>query len=203
MTSRPFTFTGHILGVGTASGVRIVVGVWDDSPLGAFADVMVERADGHRLLLAPSEQVLDFVATTYAFDEARLEPVAVVRDARCLRVEARSLRLAASIGRRTALGRLLRAVPGRLAGRPLVATLTDPVARLVLRGVRTRGSAGRGRTEYYGATDLHAVTHLTATLEGQDLGALRPVDPPTRFGFSSAPRRPSLTRVVTTVVGVA
>ena len=46
MTSRTWTFTGRILGVGTTSGVRLVVGVWDTSPLGGFADVMVEQADG-------------------------------------------------------------------------------------------------------------------------------------------------------------
>ena len=27
-------FTGRILGVGTQSGVRIVVGIWEDSPFG-------------------------------------------------------------------------------------------------------------------------------------------------------------------------
>ena len=51
-------------------GVRLVVGVWDDSPLGAFADVMVERADGHRLLLAPSHEVADFVTGTYTYRDA-------------------------------------------------------------------------------------------------------------------------------------
>jgi hypothetical protein len=35
--------------------------------------------------------------------------------------------------------------------------------------------------------------------DGADLGELAPVDPPARFGFSSTPARPSLTRVVSTV----
>ena len=35
----------------------------------------------------------------------------------------------------------------------------DPVARVVMRGVRTRGSAGHGRREWYGATDHHADQH--------------------------------------------
>lgn len=201
MTTRGWRFTGRILGVGTTSGVRLVVGMWDDSPLGAFADVMLEQADGHRLLLAPGEAVADFVSATYTFDEVRVEPV----EARCeegrLEVVSPSLRLVATLGGRTPLGRLLRLVPRGLAGRPVVATLTDPVARVALRGVRTRGSAGGGRREYYGATDLHAVTGLAATWQGADLGALAPVDPPARFGFSSTPRRPGLTTVVTTVVG--
>lgn len=200
MTSRTWTFRGRILGVGTTSGVRLVVGVWDESPLGAFADVMVERADGHRVLLAPGERVRDFVAGTYTFDETRLGPVEVRRDADRLEVGTPSLRLTARLGRRTALGWLLRGLPASLAASPLVSTVTDPVARVVLRGVRTRGGARQGRREYYGATDVRAVTALTAHLDGQDLGELAPVDPPTRFGFSSTPRRPTLTRVVTTVV---
>ncbi|GAA1186316.1 hypothetical protein GCM10009584_30540 [Ornithinimicrobium humiphilum] len=200
MASRTWTFTGHILGVGTAGGVRLVVGTWDDSPLGAFADVMVEKVDGHRMLLAPSEQVAEFVSSTYSFDETRIEPVFVLRTPRRLEVRTRSLRLDAELGRRTVLGRLLRLLPRPLAAHPVVSTVTDPVARVVLPGVRTRGTAGNGRREYYGATDVRAVTDATATLDGVRLGALAPVDPPTRFGFSSTPRTPSLTRVVTTVV---
>ena len=59
-------FSGRIAGVGSASGVRIVVGRWDDSPWGAFADVMVEDAAGHRVLLAPSERVRTPRSTTRA-----------------------------------------------------------------------------------------------------------------------------------------
>jgi hypothetical protein len=202
MTSRRWTFAGRILGVGTASGVRVVVGMWDDSPLGAFADVMVERADGHRILLAPSEAVADFVGQTYRFDETRVEPVAArpEGDGSRLEVLTPSLQLRATLGRRTPLGWLLRLLPPGLAARPAVSVVTDPVARLVLRGVRTRGTAGGGRREYYGATDVRAVLAVRARLDGQDLGALTPVDPPTGFGFSSTPRRPSLTRVATTIV---
>ena len=162
MTSRTWTFSGRILGVGTTSGVRLVVGVWDDSPLGSFADVMVERADGHRLLLAPSEEVADFVTSTYTFDETRIEPVTVVADGSVVRVTAPSLALTADLGRRTALGWLLHGIPRGLAASPALSRVTDPVARVLLRGVRTRGTAGNGRREYYGATDVRAVTAVTA-----------------------------------------
>ena len=40
---------------------------------------------------------------------------------------------------------------------------------------------------------------LRGTLDGTPLGALAPVEPPARFGFSSTPSRPSVTTVVTTV----
>ncbi|MCZ0206010.1 hypothetical protein OZK63_11360, partial [Streptomyces sp. UMAF16] len=85
------------------------------------------------------------------------------------------------------------------ARRPAWSALTDGPARLLLPGVRTRGSAGAGRREWYGARDLRAVRALTASFDGTGLGTLAPVDPPVRFGFGSVPRRPSLTRVITTV----
>jgi hypothetical protein len=190
-------FRGAIAGVGSASGVRVVVGRWDSSPYGAFADVMVETAAGHRVLLAPTREVADFVAATYVFDEVRIEPVVV--DAWSVRSPSLTLDLA--LGRRTALGWLLRLVPRRLAESPLWCTVTDPVARVVLRGVRTRGTAGGGRREWYGATDVRAVVAASGTFDGADLGTLAPVDPAPAFGFSSTPRRPSVTAVVTTVEG--
>jgi hypothetical protein len=39
-------FEGQIAGLGSTSGMRVVVGHWARSPFGAFADAMVERADG-------------------------------------------------------------------------------------------------------------------------------------------------------------
>ncbi|SDC39946.1 hypothetical protein [Nocardioides lianchengensis] len=193
-------FSGAIAGVGTTSGVRVVVGRWPTSPYGAFADAMVETATGHRVLLAPSREVADFVAATYSFDEVRVEPFAVT-DAWSVRSD--SLELDLVVGGTTALGRLLRLVPRRIATAPWWCTVTDPVARVVLRGVRTRGSAGGGRREYYGATGVRRLTAARGAFDGVDLGTLAPVDPPPRFGFSSTPRRPSVTDVVTTVVSPA
>ncbi len=105
-------FDGWIAGLGTAAGLRVVAGIWPRSPLGAFADVMVERPDGHRLLLAPSPEVADFVAGTYLFDEVRVGPVHARTDGVRWRVDAAPLALGFTVGRRAPLGVLLRAVPG-------------------------------------------------------------------------------------------
>ena len=192
-------FTGRIAGVGSASGVRIVVGRWDESPWGAFADVMVEDAAGHRVLVAPSERVRDFVAATYTFDEHVLESVAVEDTRDGWRVSTSSLSLHLDIGGRTPLGAALGLVPARVATSPAWCAVVDPIARLVLRGVRTRGTAGNDRREWYGATSVVAVTAISGRWRDVELGALAPVDPPCRFGFSSTPKRPSVTSVVTTV----
>jgi hypothetical protein len=191
-------FTGAIAGVGTTSGVRIVVGRWEHSPLGSFADAMVAEADGTRVLLAPDDRVADFVSTTYHFDRVQIGPVTVSGDREWV-LAAPGLALRVGIGGRAPLGHLLRVVPTRVATAPAFATLTDPVARVVLRGVRTRGTAGQDRREYYGATDLHRVTEVTGTWQGRDLGSLAPVRPEPGFGFGSTPRTPSVTSLVTTV----
>lgn len=197
-------FDGRILGAGTSSGVRLVVGDWAGSPLGSFTDVMVATADDRRVLLAPTEAVADYVTSTYTFDEVvrcdvALTETAVEAGTRWL-VEAGPLVARLDLGSRTATGWLLAAVPGPLSRSRAFATLADPVARLVHPGVRTRGSAGNGRREYYGARDQHAVTRVAGTWQGRDLGRLGDVAPDPRFGFSSTPARPSLTRVTTTVV---
>jgi hypothetical protein len=192
-------FAGRIAGVGTTSGVRVVVGRWHATPIGPFSDAMVETATGHRVLLAPHREAADFIAATYTFDEVRIEPFAVTGAGAYWQVRSSTLRLDLVLGRRTALGMLLRLVPSRLATAPAFCALTDPVARLLLDGVRTRGSALGGRQEWYGATDHREVTAAGGSWEGADLGALARVEPPPRFGFSSTPARPSVTSVVTTV----
>jgi hypothetical protein len=103
-----------------------------------------------------------------------------------------------AIGGRDALGWALRAVPRSVATSAWWPAAVDPFARVLLRGVRTRGTTPGGE-ERYGATDRHRVDAVTASWDGSDLGPLAPVDPPVRFGFSSTPRRPSVVTVVTTV----
>lgn len=199
MTAVRQTFRGAITGVGSTSGVRLVVGHWTESPFGRFADVMVETAAGHRVLLAPTSEVASFIEGTYEFDETRVEAIAAVMSAERVVLQSPSLSLDVRVGGRTAVGRLLGAVPRRLAESPGWCTVTDPFARVLLRGVRTRGVARAGRREWYGATDVRAVTSLSGHFDALDLGRLAAVDPPCRFGFSSTPRRPSVTTVVTTV----
>ncbi len=165
---------------------------------------MVERADGWRLLIAPNDAVRQVIETTYVFDEVRIEPVEVSDVAAPTgmpgwRVRTGSLELDLEVGTRPLLGRLLRLVPRPVATSRGWATLIDPIAGRVVAGVHTRGAARAGRREWYGATDLHGVVAARGRFDGADLGSVAPVDPPCRFGFSSTPRSPSVTSVVTTV----
>ena len=169
------------------------------SPFGPISDVMLEAPDGTRLLIAPSDEVARFVASTYRFDSVEVEPVEVIRQPGRLELVAGPLQADMTVERRAWLGLLLRAVPRPVATAPAWAALVDPLARVMLPGVRTRGSAGAGRREWYGAWDLHLLASVTASWRGTDLGAMADVFPPVRFGFGSAPRRPSVVRLTATV----
>ena len=196
-------FTGHIAGAGTSGGTRLVLGCWDRTPQGPFADVMVAHPDGRRELLAPTEWVADFVSATYSFDTVTRVPVSVQRTgfSRASRwtVTAGPLTWQFSVGPRAPLGLLLQSVPRPLGASLPFARITNLVAPHVMPGVQTLGTAGNGRTEWYSAYDLHAITFSRATWGGHDLGTLTDMTPPPDFGFSSTPRRPSLTALTSTV----
>ncbi|RST16337.1 hypothetical protein [Streptomyces sp. WAC05950] len=192
------TFDGWIAAVGTGSGTRVVVGHWPRSPFGPFSDVMLERADGLRTLIAPTTRTARYIAGVYHFDEVRTEPVGVRISGDTWNVTAGPLDLRFRVGRQGVLGLALRAVPRPLARRPVWAAVTDVPARLMA-GVRTRGSSRPGCRQWYAAGGLWPITTARASFDGTDLGALAPVVPPVRFGFASAPASPALVRVFSTV----
>lgn len=179
----------------------MVVGRWLASPLGGFVDVMVERADGTRLLLAPRADVAELVGETYSFDSVHVVPVNVGADraTRCWSLTAGPLAADISIGPRTHLGHLLRLLPTAPSMTTVLADLADPIARNLLEGVRTRGTAGGDRREWYAASDQHAIDAVRATWGERSLGTVARIDPPVRFGFSSVPPAPAVTRVRTTI----
>jgi hypothetical protein len=177
----------------------VVVGMWHESPLGLFGDVMVQQPDGHRVLLAPTKAVADFVEGTYTFDEVVIGPVSVHGDSRHRRVTAPGLELAFTLGGRSPVGWLLAVLPERLSTSPLWLRAINPVARIVLKGVQTAGSAKAGAAEFYGAYDVHTVTSATGSWRGRSLGSLAPVHPPVTFGFGSTPSAPAVTSLVTTI----
>jgi hypothetical protein len=194
-------YEGHILGFATADGRRVVIGRWLRSHRPPFADVMTEDAGGRRTLLAPTRAIADEVGATYAFDEVVITPVRITADAAARRwcVTAEPLIAEVTIGGPTAVGRLLGALPRSVARSRAFATAADPVARVLVPGVRTRGSAGGGRREWYGAVGQHRVVAVRASWDGVPCGDLLPTVPPVRFGFSSVPHRPTVTAVRTTI----
>lgn len=192
------SFSGHIAGFGTTSGTRLVVGAWNRSPFGAFCDVMVEHPDGRRILIAPRADIAQFVASTYSFDEVRIEPVSVRSDAEWS-IHTRSLQARITPGRRHWVSAPLAVVPSMVRRTPWWAKACNPVAGLIMPGVQTFGTAGGGRHEWYAATEVRHLTQASATWESDDLGGLAAVTPPVRFGFASSPASPTLTTLTSYV----
>ncbi|MGB3485419.1 MAG: hypothetical protein WBB07_24785 [Mycobacterium sp.] len=193
------TFTGQIAGFGTVAGVRMVIGMWQHSPFGAFADVMVQTPEDRRVLLAPTHAVAEFISTTYSFDDVRIGPVEAVMSADVLTVTAPRLVVSLRVGGPAPVDHVLRLVPGFLATAPWWLRLIDPVASRLVPGVHTAGSAGHGRREYYGVRRSRRIVSAAGRYESTPLRGLAELSPPVGFGFSSAPSAPQLVSVTTTI----
>ncbi|THG33197.1 hypothetical protein [Naasia lichenicola] len=192
-------FTGMIGGFGTESGLRVVFGSWRDSPFGRFTDVMIQNARGDRTLIAPSQEIADFVSGTYTFDEVLVERVTIARSHAWLWVIASTIEIGARIGGTTPLGRALRLVPRPIATNPTWLTAIDPLARVLSPGTRTAGSAGSDRTEFYGVTTARSIDEVSGEHRRIDFGGIARMHPRVDFGFGSPPARPSLVAVTTTI----
>ena len=178
-------FDGYILGVGTPCGRRFVVGCWQRSPFGAFADIMVAHPDGARELIARNEEVGAYVCETHQFDQVTLSDVHVARTSSKWVIATDRSRLS-YVRSSQALGLPLAPGPWTAHG-----TIVEPAGSSPRGGVQTHGSAGHGAHEYYVAEDLRRVATLSGSWEGEPIGVLAPVTPAPQFGFSSTPQIPS------------
>ncbi len=186
MVVRRVEMRGVIASSGFASGHRVVVGHWTEGPLGPMTDLMWAAPDGRRTLVAPSRAAADFISSVYDFDEVEVVDVVVAATDRRLVIRAEGRELALDAGRAVR-------IPVR---RPAWCTrfVEAPIARALM-GVRTYGTSPTGVREWYRADAYRRLRAARASLDGLDLGAMAPVDPPTGFGFSEPPARPSWVEV--------
>jgi hypothetical protein len=183
-----WVMAGVIASAGFASGDRVVVGHWRQSPVGPFTDVMWATPDGLRVLYTPTDRVQRFVTSVYTFDRSEVVAVRAEGDGRDLRVEVADRRLWL---------RARRGVPLPMR-RPRWFTrwVEGPVARAVM-GVHTYGVSPTGVREWYQADVWRPVRAAGASVAGRDLGHWGRVEPATGFGFSEPPRRASMVELHT------
>jgi hypothetical protein len=154
-----------------------------------MTDVMWAEPDGRRVLLAPDDRAAAFISAVYRFDAVEVVPVAATEEPDgTLRVTAGDRSVSLTPGRRR--------WPLPWRGRPAWVTrwVEGPIARAAM-GVRTYGVSPTGVREWYRADAWTPLADAHAEREGEDLGAMAPLHPPAGFGFSEAPKRPSLTAV--------
>lgn len=173
---------GSIVASGFASGDRVVVGHWQETPLGPITDVMWASPDGHRTLYAPTKDAADFITGVYAFDSVAVVDIDVAGTERTLDLAfaGRGLRFAARRGI---------PIPFR---RPAWFTrrIEGPIARRVM-GVATYGVSPTGVQEWYRADRWAPLRTADASVDGRALGPMAPITPACGFGFSEPPTRPS------------
>jgi hypothetical protein len=171
---------------GFSSGHRVVVGHWQRTPIGPMTDVMWARPGGERVLLAPSPEAGAFIGAVYRFDRVEVVPVDADGGERRVVVRAGDLEVDLEAG------------PGWRIPFPRPPWFTrwveGPVARLAM-GVRAYGVSPTGVREWYRADVYRPLVRAAARLGGADLGAMARLSPPTGFGFSEPPRRPSIVAV--------
>lgn len=200
----PLRFDGHIVGASFASGDTIVGGRWRSSPFGPFADVMWRRADGTRVLLAPTEEARTFVSAHYDFDDAVVVQVRIERDPDgSVRVAGGPVEMTLRPDAIDLPGRLIRLRPRWLRERPAWIAIEDALLRPVVGpllgadGVRVRGTTRAGAREWYAIHDVRAAT-ASATIGGTPLGPTAALAS-AGFGFSEFPSRSTIVRLTSLI----
>jgi hypothetical protein len=164
-----------------------------------MTDVMWGKPDGTRVLLAPSELVASFVSSIYDFDIIEVVRISVLELTDGFELTAGPLSLAVTAGRPRWIFRLR---PPFLRRSLLWVRIEDAVLRrivghLVLKGaegVRSYGKTRTGMREWYRIDEYRPIVAALASIDGRELGALRPVHPRLGVGFSEFPQQPAVVR---------
>lgn len=182
-SQRRFSLAGAIISTGFYSGDRVVVGHWSSTPIGALTDVMWSDPEGLRTLYVPTDEAAAFVGGVYEFDRVVVTDIVVDAGASRLRLEFDDRRLD------LAAGRGIR-IPFRWRPAWFTRFVEAPIARIVM-GVVAYGTSPTGVREWYRADRWRPLRSAVAEIDGMPLGSMERVDPPTGFGFSEPPARPS------------
>jgi len=175
-------FRGRIFSSSFERGDRVVIGAWDDSPLGGFTNIMWADPNGNRTLISPSEKHAEYVSSLYSFEEIRIVPVDVKIDGKSISVKADDFSVYMSWGFRFPLP----------FPRPLwfISSVENFFAKTLF-GTRTHGIANNGSEEWYSIRSISWLKGASAIVSGDNLGAMSSRTESSCFGFSEPPRRPA------------
>ncbi len=184
-------FKGRITSSAFESGDRIVVGTWNESIFGEFTDIMWAKRDGTRVLIAPTQEIADYVTAMYSFDEVILEEISTSLNDRNLSVNCNTMNLEFIWNK----------------GFPIpfkrsllfIRTIELFFAKLVF-STRTYGLTKNNRQEWYAIDRVSHITSATGNIEGGNIGEFGPMKEPCKFGFSEAPKKPSSCAVRTHIL---
>ena len=183
-------FEGRISSCAFKSGDRIVVGDWYDSPFGRFTDIMWAKPDGTKTLIAPNQEIADYVNAMYSFDETLIEEINVDATDNTLKLDSNTMQLdfAWNNGFPIPIKRSLL----------FIATVELFFAKLFF-GTKTHGITNNNRKEWYAIDRVSKITSGTGKINGKDLGE-KTLMSECKFGFSEAPKKPSSCKVRTHIL---
>jgi len=175
-------FRGRITSSGFESGDSLIIGDWEESPLGPFTNIMWSKPDGSRVLLSPSSEHADFVSSLYDFDEIKITEFIANRDENRISIETDLLIVSMSWGRKLPLP----------FPRPLwfISSIENLFGKMIF-GSSTYGFARDGSREWYSIRGISRVSHAEANSLGLDFGKIAKTSLSKPFGFSSPPNTPS------------
>jgi len=175
-------FRGRIFSSSFGRGDRIVIGKWEESPLGRFTNVMWADPNGKRTLFSPSEEHSEYVSSLYTFEEIRIVPIEVNIAGKSISVQADDLRVSMFWGFTLPLP-----IP-----RPLwfISSVENFFARILF-GTKTHGLANNGNEEWYSVRGISWLKGASAKVSGDDLGDMTRRSDSACFGFSEPPVRPA------------
>ena len=181
-------FKGRITSSGFESGDRIVVGAWKESPFGEFTDIMWAKPDGTRVLIAPNQEIVDYVTAMYSFDEVLLEDIVTTGEDRNQKVKSNTMELDFSWNR---------GLPIPFKRSLLFISTVELFFAKLFFGTRTYGVTKNNRKEWYAIDRVSKIKNATAQISGKDAGKFTHMNEPCKFGFSEAPKKPSSCEVRT------
>lgn len=184
-------FKGRITSSAFESGDRIVVGTWKESIFGEFTDIMWAKKDGTRVLIAPTQEIADYVTAMYSFDQIIIEEVSTSQSECELSVNCNTMNLKF---------RWNRGFPIPFKRSLLfIGTIELFFARLIF-STRTYGLTNNNRQEWYAIDRVSHITNAAAEIGGKNAGEFGPMKEPCKFGFSEAPKKPSSCTVRTHIL---
>ena len=179
-------FKGRVISSGFQTGDMVVIGDWRESPHGAFTNLMWAKPDGTRVLIAPSEELGDFVSSLYSFEKVIVSPMEIERTEKSIDVKC-------DLGRVYMQWGMTIPLP---FSRPrwFIANIEAPFARLFF-GTKTHGTTRNGRKEWYHVRGLSRMKFVELELDGRSTKQMTGMAPSACFGFSNPPRMPLSVRV--------
>ena len=179
-------FKGRVISSGFQTGDMVVIGDWRESPHGAFTNLMWAKPDGTRVLIAPSEELGDFVSSLYSFEKVIVSPMEIERTEKSIEVKC-------DLGRVYMQWGMTIPLP---FSRPrwFIANVEAPFARLFF-GTKTHGTTRNGRKEWYHVRGLSRMKSVELELDGRSTKQMTGMAPSACFGFSNPPRMPLSVRV--------